>query len=86
MNSGKAPSGNVTSTKTNNHLVFRNQDGEEIGVLDFHSACLAFDGNAEASAVVFMEQVGNLYQHRLRQEYSKGYRAGRAFTEGEPKS
>jgi hypothetical protein len=25
-----------------------------------------------------MEQVGNLYQHRLRQEYSKGYRAGKA--------
>lgn len=68
----------VIPPKNNSKIHFNNQDGEEIGVLDFHSACLAFDGNAEASAVVFMEQVGNLYQHRLRQEYSKGYRAGKA--------
>jgi hypothetical protein len=64
--------------KLGSKIHFMNQDGEEIGVLEFTSSCLAFDGNAEASAVVFMEQVGNLYQHRLRQEYSKGYRAGKA--------
>lgn len=68
----------ATPPKNYSKIHFHNQDGEEIGVLDFHSACLAFEGNVEASAVAFMEQVGNQYQHRLRQEYSKGYRAGKA--------
>ena len=64
--------------KHDSKISFRNQDGDEIGVLDFTSSCLAFEGNAEQSAIKFMEQVGNQYQHRLRQEYSKGYRAGKA--------
>jgi hypothetical protein len=62
--------------KHTSKIHFYNQDGDEIGVLDFHSACLGFEGNVEESAIKFLEQVGNLYQHRLRQEYSKGYRAG----------
>jgi hypothetical protein len=64
--------------KTGGKIHFINEDGDEIGVLDFTSSCLAFEGNAEQSAIKFMEQVGNQYQHRLRQEYSKGYRAGKA--------
>jgi hypothetical protein len=64
--------------KTGGKIHFINQDGDEIGVLDFTSSCLAFEGNAEQSAIAFMQQVGNQYQHRLRQEYSKGYRAGKA--------
>jgi hypothetical protein len=55
-----------------------NKEGYEIGVLDFSSSFLAFEGNAEQSAIAFMQLVGNEFQERLRREYSKGYRAGKA--------
>ena len=78
MNQSCKPNETAKLPKHESKISFYNQDGEEIGVLDFHNACLGFEGNAEQSAIVFMQLVGNLYQHRLRQEYSKGYRAGKA--------
>ena len=77
---------NTGTPKHDSKLAFFNKDGDEIGTLEFTDSCLLFEGNAEESAIAFMQQVGNLYQHRLRQEYSKGYRAGKASTKDEDKS
>lgn len=65
-------------TSKDSKISLVNKEGYEIGVLDFSSSFLAFEGNAEQSAIAFMQLVGNEFQHRLRQEYSKGYRAGKA--------
>jgi hypothetical protein len=53
-------------------LRFLNSDGEEVGVLDFSGRGLAFEGVAEASAILFMEWVGQMFKQRLEQEYQRG--------------
>ena len=64
--------------KHNSKMSFYNQDGEEIGVMDFNGAYMTFEGNADASAMVFMENISTVFQYRLNQEYNKGYKAGKA--------
>ena len=61
----------------NSRLVFFNQDGDEVGVLDFSGPGLAFEGVAEASAILFMTWVGEMFKQRLMQEYQRGYREGK---------
>ena len=55
-----------------------NSDGEEVGVLDFSGRGLAFEGIAEASAILFMEWVGQMFAQRLKQEYQRGVADGKA--------
>jgi hypothetical protein len=59
-------------------LRFHNADGEEVGVLDFSGRGLAFEGIAEASAVLFMTWVGEMFSQRLKQEYQRGVADGKA--------
>jgi ribosomal protein S6E (S10) len=66
--------------KHNSKMSFMNQDGDEIGVMDFNGAHLTFEGNADESAVVFMDAVSTVFQYRLMLEYNKGYKAGKDFT------
>jgi hypothetical protein len=57
---------------------FHNSDGEEVGVLDFSGRGLAFEGIAEASAILFMTFVGEMFTQRLKQEYQRGVADGKA--------
>jgi len=60
-----------------NQLTFYNSDGDEVGVLDFSGPGLSFEGVAEASAILFMTWVGEMFKQRLMQEYQRGYREGK---------
>jgi hypothetical protein len=64
--------------KHNSNVSFYNQDGDEVGVLDFNGAHLSFEGNADESAIVFMDCISTVFQYRLQLEYNKGYKAGKA--------
>jgi hypothetical protein len=64
--------------KHNSKMSFFNQDGDEVGVLDFSGAHLTFEGNTDASAIEFMDAVSTVFLYRLQLEYNKGYKAGRA--------
>lgn len=78
MNSGKAPSGNVTSTESNTNLVLCNKDGDEVGRLDFSGPGLEFEGVANESAIVFMGWISKVFQERLQEEYDRGFKDGKA--------
>lgn len=67
----------IRSDLTPHCLRFHNSDGEEVGVLDFSGRGLAFEGVAEASAILFMTWVGEMFKQRLDQEYKRGYREGK---------
>lgn len=64
--------------KHNSVLKFFNQDGDEIGTLDFNGPGLAFEGVAEMSAIVFMDWISKIFQQRLKDEYDRGFAAGKA--------
>ena len=64
--------------KHNSKISFYNQDGDEIGVMDFNGPYMTCEGNADESAIVFMDAISTVFQYRLQLEYNKGYKAGRA--------
>jgi hypothetical protein len=64
-------------------MSFYNQEGNEVGVLDFSGAHLTFEGNTNASAIEFMDAISTVFQYRLMLEYNKGYKAGRDFTKNQ---
>jgi hypothetical protein len=64
--------------KHNSKISFYNQNGDEIGAMDFNGAHLTFEGNADESAIVFMDNISTVFQYRLQLEYNKGYKAGKA--------
>jgi hypothetical protein len=64
--------------KHNSKISFYNENGDEVGMMDFNGAYLSFEGNADESAIVFMDCISTVFQYRLKQEYDKGYRAGKA--------
>jgi hypothetical protein len=68
----------IRDTISTYKIKYINADGEEIGVLDFSGAYLSFEGNAEQSAIAYMEYLSQQFQQRLKNEYTKGYRAGLA--------
>jgi hypothetical protein len=59
-------------------MSFYNEDGDEIGVMDFNGPYMTFEGNADESAIVFMDAISTVFQYRLQLEYNKGYKAGKA--------
>jgi hypothetical protein len=67
----------LTSPKPNYNITLHNANGEEVGVLDFNGPGLAFEGNAEESAIVFMTWVGKMFSKRLDEEYKRGKADGR---------
>jgi hypothetical protein len=78
--------GKESGTKMPRHdskISFYNKNGDEIGVMDFADNYLSFEGNAEESAIEFMEHLSTVFQYRLMLEYNKGYKAGKDFTKKE---
>jgi len=59
-------------------LTFMNLDGDELGTLNFSGSALTFEGNAEQSALLFINIVDELFKKRLMQEYSRGFEDGKA--------
>ena len=57
---------------------FHNADNDEVGILDFNGPGLAFEGNAEESAIAFMTWIAQVFQSRLKEEYDKGYKDGKS--------
>lgn len=58
--------------KPNYSLKFFNTENEEVGTLDFNGPGLAFEGNAELSAVVFIDWMAKTFESRLKEEYERG--------------
>lgn len=63
--------------KPNHNMTFTNRDGIQIGTLDFNGAAMTFEGNAEESALVFFDFVAKYFDQRLKDEYDRGFKAGK---------
>ena len=59
-------------------IKFINPDNEEVGVLDFNGSSLAFEGNVEMSAIIFINWIDKTFVGRLKEEYDRGFAEGRA--------
>jgi hypothetical protein len=55
---------------------FSNAEGEQVGTLDFNGPGLAFEGNAEMSAIIFVDWVAKKFESRLKEEYERGLKDG----------
>jgi hypothetical protein len=64
--------------KENYSIRFHNSDNEEVGVMDFNGSGLMYEGNAEQGAIVFMDWVSKTFMGRLKEEYDRGFEAGKA--------
>lgn len=64
--------------KHNSVIKFFNQDGDEVGMLDFNGPGLSFEGVADLSAITFMDHVSKRFMARLQEEYDKGFKDGKA--------
>ena len=64
--------------KENYSIKFQNAEGYEVGVMDFNGPGLLFEGNAEQGAIVFMDWVSKTFMGRLKEEYERGFEAGKA--------
>jgi hypothetical protein len=68
----------VGSNQPSHTVRFHNADGDEVGVLDFNGPGLSFEGVADLSAITFMDSISKVFQSRLKEEYDRGYKEGKA--------
>jgi hypothetical protein len=68
----------IGNMKPNYNITFHNADGEQVGTLDFNGPGLIFEGNAEVSAIVFIDWIAQAFESRLKEEYERGLKDGRA--------
>ena len=54
--------------KPNHNMTFHNQDGKQMGALDFNGPEMTFTGDADESAKVFFDLIARLFKARLDQE------------------
>ena len=54
--------------KPNHNISFHNQDGKQVGTLDFNGPEMVFTGDADESAKVFFDFIANAFKARLDQE------------------
>jgi hypothetical protein len=62
----------IAQAKPDYNITFRNTVGDkqvQIGKLDFNGAMMKFDGNADASAIVFMDSLAQTFKGRLEAEH-----------------
>jgi hypothetical protein len=57
--------------KPNYNIRFHNADNVEVGVMDFNGEGLAFEGNANESAIVFINWIDTVFRGRLQEERNK---------------
>ena len=72
------PKYEIIYPKPNHNIKFNNADNVEVGTMDFNGGSLKFEGNAEESAIVFMNWINKIFQERLKEEYDRGYEDGKA--------
>ena len=60
------------------NLMFHNAEGHVVGTMDFNGPGLAFEGNAEMSAIVFIDWIAKAFESRLKEEYERGFADGKA--------
>ena len=58
----------VLDTKPNHNMTFHNQDGKQIGALDFNGPEMTFTGDADESAKLFFDLIARSFKERLEQE------------------
>ena len=63
--------------KPNYNIKFHNNEGFEVGTMDFNGPGLYFEGNAEQGAIVFMDWISKIFQQRLKDEYDRGFTEGK---------
>ena len=68
----------IGNIKPNYNITFNNNRdtgglGTQVGKLDFNGPALVFTGDAEESAKVFIDWVGNTFKGRLIEEYKRGF-------------
>ena len=54
--------------KPNHNMTFHNQDGKQIGALDFNGPEMTFTGDADESAKLFFDLIARSFKERLEQE------------------
>ena len=62
----------IAQAKPDYNITFRNTVGDkqvQIGKLDFNGGVMKFDGNADASAIVFMDSLAQTFKGRLEAEH-----------------
>lgn len=66
----------IAQAKPNYNIVFKNNVGDalnaeqvEIGRLDFNGGVMKFEGNADQSAMVFMDSLAQTFRGRLQDEH-----------------
>ena len=64
--------------KPNHNITFTNAEGYEVGAMDFNGPGLSFEGVADESAIIFMDWISKVFQQRLKDEYDKGFKDGKA--------
>ena len=57
-----------TDIKPNHNMTFHNQDGKQVGTLDFNGPEMVFTGDADESAKVFFDFIAGWFKERLEQE------------------
>lgn len=70
----------IESIKPNHTITFHNTpngSGDPVGILDFNGPYMKFEGNADESAVVFLNFVAEHFSQRLKDEYQRGYNDAR---------
>ena len=55
-------------TKPNHNITFHNQDGKQVGALDFNGPEMVFTGDADESAKSFFDFIARSFKARLEQE------------------
>jgi hypothetical protein len=55
-------------TKPNHNMTFHNQDGKQVGELNFNGPEMVFTGDADESAKVFFDFIASAFKARLEQE------------------
>ena len=58
----------LSDTKPNHNVTFHNQDGKQIGALDFNGPEMTFTGDADESAKIFFDLIAGWFKARLEQE------------------